>query len=868
MSGATMIRKSDLPHSAAVREDGEDHGLPHGPPLGAPMPAAAPPPRRRWGRRVLWTIVSAVFVSAIALLGLLAWTVYDLPFARVVQYTVPPVIVLEDADGNELARQGDVRGPAAQPDEIPQDFKNAVVAVEDRRFHDHFGVDLRGILRATLHNASAGQFEQGGSTITQQLVRSLHLDNARTLRRKVREATLAVWLELHRSKEEILAQYVNTIYYGAGAHGISAAARVYFGKDVADLTLEESAMLAGIVNAPSTLNPLVNPDRARARALLVLNAMVASGRLDAERAAAARLQLASLAPIPERPAAASWFADWVYEEAAKLAPFVAGTDLNILRVRTTLDPELQALAESTVAQALDEHGARINAREMALVAMRPDGAVVAMVGGASYNDSQFNRAVQALRQPGSTFKLFVYYAALRNGYSLDDTIEDAPLEIDGWKPENFSGRYHGRVTLEQAFVNSLNSATARLAQAVGIDAVVDAARELGIDADLSATPSLALGTSEVSLLDLTGAYASVRAGVAPLEPWAIEGFGSGDEGRFLAPGPQPEPRHSLQPHRQELVALLRRTVERGTGRGADLEGEFAAGKTGTSEEHRDAWFIGFTDDLVVGVWVGNDDNTPMEGTTGGSVPATIWKRFMSQAFPSGDDDAPAGQDDDPLLTVSDLEDDLVQEGRCDIGACSSAYRSFRASDCTYQPYYGPRRLCTRGNRDADGLPFDEAREDGLTALDDDELQDDLTVLDGERQNEVIVLPDERDEDAQVAQSGYDSGSQGNPACDIDACSAAYDSFRASDCTYRSFEGERRLCRRGNDREARRSRDGRRVSDNRQAQVYSVAPGRQGYSQTGARSCNFSACASTYRSFDPADCTYQPYDGGGRRLCEK
>jgi hypothetical protein len=216
------------------------------------------------------------------------------------------------------------------------------------------------------------------------------------------------------------------------------------------------------------------------------------------------------------------------------------------------------------------------------------------------------------------------------------------------------------------------------------------------------------------------------------------------------------------------------------------------------------------------------------------------------------------------MTVSDLEDDPVRAGRCDIGACSSAYRSFRASDCTYQPYSGPRRLCTRGSR----LPFDEAREDGRMILDDDELQDDLTVLDDARQDEVMVLPDERDDDVQLAWTGNDSAADGNPACDIDACSAAYNSFRASDCTYRSFAGERRLCRRGNDREARRDRDGRRVSDNRQAQVYSVVPGRQGYAQTGARSCNFSACAATYRSFDPSDCTYQPYDGGRRRLCQK
>jgi membrane peptidoglycan carboxypeptidase len=311
-----------------------------------------------------------------------------------------------------------------------------------------------------------------------------------------------------------------------------------------------------------------------------------------------------------------------------------------------------------------------------------------MVGGRNYQQSEFNRAVQAMRQPGSAFKLFVYYAALRNGASPIDRVEDAPLEIDGWSPENFDERFHGSVSLAEAFARSLNAATVRLALEVGLDEVIAAARDLGIDAPLQKTPSLALGSSEVSLLDLTGAYASVRAGVTPIEPWGIAAFGSEDQLLFKV-GPSVKPRTSLEPYNGTMVGLLKLVVDRGTGRAAGIDG-FAAGKTGTSQNYRDAWFVGFSESLVVGVWMGNDDGTPMDKVTGGRLPARIWKQFMTEA---------------PTLVVADQAasvDEVSMEAQgdragpeCNYRACARTYRSFRTSDCSFQPYRGPRRLCDK-----------------------------------------------------------------------------------------------------------------------------------------------------------------------------
>jgi len=320
--------------------------------------------------------------------------------------------------------------------------------------------------------------------------------------------------------------------------------------------------------------------------------------------------------------------------------------------------------------------------------MFPNGAVVAMVGGRNYQESEFNRAVQAMRQPGSAFKLFVYYAALRKGMSPRDRTEDAPFEIDGWSPENFDGRYRGSVSLAEAFARSLNAATARLALEVGLDEVSAAARDLGIDAPLQQTPSLALGSSEVSLLDLTGAYASVRAGIAPIEPWGIAAFGTGDQSQLFTLGPAVKPERPLGSHHETLVGLLNLVVERGTGRAARLDG-FAAGKTGTSQNYKDAWFIGFSELLVVGVWVGNDDGMPMNKVTGGRLPARIWKDFMREALSLAAARARAGGD-----VAAGAQADGAGPP-CNYRACARAYRSFRAADCSFQPYAGPRRFCDK-----------------------------------------------------------------------------------------------------------------------------------------------------------------------------
>jgi 1A family penicillin-binding protein len=618
------------------------------------------------------------------LAGALVWTLRDLPFAEVLKGGSERIILLEAAEGQSLARKGPFRAPDKSLKELPPHLIDAVISIEDQRFYTHNGIDLPGILRALGRNIRAGEVVEGGSTITQQLVKILYLDRGRTLTRKIREVALALWLETKLSKEEILTRYLNNVYLGAGATGVPAAAQVYFGKEASDLTLAESALLAGLIVAPSHLNPRQNLDAARARTALVLDAMVANGDLEEATAKAAKDRPIKLIPTRLSPHSGTWFADWVYEEAADIAGPFQGT----MRVRTTLIPSLQALAEDVVSSALKNEGETKGVTQAALVAMLPNGAVVAMVGGRNYQESEFNRAVQAMRQPGSAFKLFVYYAALRNGMSPRDRIDDAPLEIDGWSPENFDGRFRGRVSLAEAFARSLNAATVRLALEVGLNEVIAAARDLGIDAPLQKTPSLALGSSEVSLLDLTGAYASVRAGVTPIEPWGTAAFGTDDQSRLFTLGPAVRPQRSLEPYQETLVGLLNLVVDRGTGRAAGLDG-FAAGKTGTSQNYRDAWFVGFSELLVVGVWVGNDDGTPMDKVTGGRLPALIWKDFMTKALAI----AAAGEG----ASVGQASTDAPRDSgpQCNYRACARAYRSFRTSDCSFQPYGGPRKLCDK-----------------------------------------------------------------------------------------------------------------------------------------------------------------------------
>jgi len=631
-----------------------------------PLEALAPRPRRRWFRPA-WLLglpLLLILVTAAGGAFWVAWGLPDLDLDRPVagQHT----IILEAADGTPIAQN---RGAWAGPvnlAEVPDHMIKAVLAIEDRRFYDHVGLDPLGIVRAAWRNLRSGGVVEGGSTITQQLAKVLFLTPEQTFRRKLQEAAIATWMEMRLSKDEILAKYLESVYFGAGATGLPAAAKVYFNKPVSELTLAESAMLAGLVRAPSRLNPRSSFKAARERATLVLNAMVETGQIPREEALAAALDPARPVHSTAVEQTGSYFSDWIYTDAVHaMGPLVGSA-----RIRTTLDPKLQKLAEASVARILarpEESGGKGPISQAALVAMRLDGSVVAMVGGRNYAESQFNRAVTAERQPGSAFKTFVYLAALRAGWEPDDTIKDAPIEIDGWKPKNYGNRFYGEVTLEQAFARSPNASTVRLAQDVGIENVIATARELGIDADMPSNMTLALGTAETSLLDLTGAYASIAAGRAPLEPWGIAG---------VSETPDSEPRFfersgagtGAVEHRDDMVRLLTAVVEDGTGKRAALDG-FAAGKTGTSQNNRDAWFVGVTEELVVGVWVGNDDNTPMNDVTGGTIPAAIWREFTAQA--TGLEPAGAVPNEEPVPEGPPVADE-GGEPATDIAAVNAA----------------------------------------------------------------------------------------------------------------------------------------------------------------------------------------------------
>ncbi|WP_245441884.1 PBP1A family penicillin-binding protein [Rhizobium phaseoli] len=626
--------------------------------------------------------MGSALLVCLFVVSVLVWALKDVPWSEIRDGTLKPVVVLETADGAPLVRQGPYQGPYARYDQFPPHLIDAVLSIEDRRFMDHFGIDPRGMGRALLRNLEAGSVVEGGSTITQQLIKLQYLDSDRTIKRKIQEVVIAFWLEWKLGKAEILTRYLNSVYLGAGATGMPAAARIYFNKDIGALDLPEAAMLAGLLRAPSQWNPIDNFEGARQRTMVVLDAMAANGKITAPEAAEAKTSFAKLHPTTPTPRSGSWFADWISPQASE----IAGASPGSTTVRTTLVPQLQQSAERIVKKALDGEGKTVGASQAALVAMTPDGAVVAMVGGRDYKASQFNRAVTAMRQPGSTFKLFVYYAALKAGFTLSDQVMDAPIDIDGWSPENSGGNYSGWVTLAEAFARSLNAASVALAQEVGLDNVIAAARELGIDAPLADTPSLALGTSEVNLLNLTSAYASVQLGRAPVKPWGIIDFQAAGQPKTFRVGSQSKPNVDLSPYQSDLLGLLQLVVERGTGRGAD-PGTFAAGKTGTSQDNRDAWFVGFTDALVVGVWVGNDDDAPMKGVTGGGLPAHIWRDFMREATSEATLNG--------VRSAEAADDGQGAPQSCNISACSRSYRSFRPSDCTYQPYSGGRRLCEK-----------------------------------------------------------------------------------------------------------------------------------------------------------------------------
>ena len=535
-----------------------------------------------------------------------------------------PAIVFTAADGQVFAARGAVKGEKVEIDRLPADLVHAVIAIEDRRFYSHHGIDLRGILRAASHDLYGDGGIEGASTITQQLVRMSYLSLERSLRRKVQEVILALWLETRLTKNEIFARYLNTAYFGAGAYGIDAAAQRYFRKKAGSLNLAESAMLAGLIRSPTQLAPTRNLEAARRRADTVLKAMVAAGYIDEARAAAARTHPAGLAVPPETEPGQNYFVDTAESELKRLVgspPMDLGAD-------TTLDPRLQGAAERVIGKWLGQEGARRHIGQAALVALAPDGAVLALVGGRDYAQSQFNRAVQAQRQVGSLFKIFVYLAAFNAGYTPSSVVVDQPVTIGDWQPKNYETGYRGPVTLRTAFAQSINTVAVQLTQAVGVERVIDIARSLGIHTELPAVPSLALGSAEVSLLDMTAAMDAIAVDSKAIEPYTIRRIRTGTRALLYTRPDTVAERPDW--NRNALVQLLEGVVTNGTGQAARLDRR-AAGKTGTTQDYRDAWFIGFTSDIVVGVWVGNDDDRPMDGVVGGDLPAKIWHDYVEGA---------------------------------------------------------------------------------------------------------------------------------------------------------------------------------------------------------------------------------------------
>ena len=582
--------------------------------------------RTGFGKVVYWGAVLGLW-AIIAGVGAVIWVGAHLPSIQSLEIPKrPPTIEITGMDGSIIATRGEMPGANVSLKELPPYLPKAFIAIEDKRFYSHFGIDPTGIARAAVTNILHRGVSQGGSTLTQQLAKNLFLTQERTLQRKLQEAELALWLERKYSKAEILELYLNRVYFGSGAYGVEAAAQRYFGKSARNVSLPEAAMLAGLVKSPSRLAPNRNPEGAEKRAQLVLTAM-ADSKFITDAQAQAAIVKPSYAVRPIGAGTINYVADWIGEV---LDDLVGQIDQNIV-VETTIDPKLQSVAEAAIIDELAAKSVKFNVTQGALVAMTPNGAVRAMVGGRNYAESQFNRAVTAKRQPGSAFKPFVYLTALEAGLTPDTVRQDAPLDVKGWKPENYSREYFGPVTLTQALAMSLNTVAVRLGIEAGPANVVRTAHRLGIASRLEANASIALGTSEVSLTELVGAYAPFANGGFIAAPHVVNKIRT-PEGKILfarAPDPQTQivdPRYVAM-----MNAMMHETLVAGTARKAEIPGWSAAGKTGTSQDFRDAWFVGYTANLVTGVWLGNDDNSPTRKATGGGLPVEVWTRFMKVA---------------------------------------------------------------------------------------------------------------------------------------------------------------------------------------------------------------------------------------------
>jgi penicillin-binding protein 1A len=601
-----------------------------------------------WGMMLgLWALIAVFATTGYLFVNLDKQGLFNIPERE-------PGIMLLAADGSVLAERGAFFGDAVRIDELPPYVPQAIIAIEDRRFYSHFGVDPIGIARALLANWRAGATVQGGSTITQQLAKNLFLKPDRTLERKMQEAVLAIWLESKYSKDEILQLYVNRVYFGAGATGIDKAAQRFFSKSARDVNLAEAAVLAAVLKAPSRFNPIASTEKANRRAREVLNDMVKAGFItqgeaDATRGVQARAPGSTYVP------AKRYVVNWVNETL----PDLIGELKDSVVVETTIDPELQANSEKAVRAELASNGKKLKAEQAAMVVMDTTGAVRAMIGGRSYIKSQFNRAVKAKRQPGSSFKPFVYLAAIDAGMTPNTVKIDEPVTYGDWTPENYRKKHLGPVKLSTALAKSINTVAAKVAMEVGPDNVAATARRLGIASPLVNNASIALGTSEVSLLEMTAAYVPFANGGSGVVPHVITRITTRD-GKILYERTGGGPGQVISfDSLGAMNYMMRQVVEDGTGRAAIVEGHETAGKTGTSQDYRDAWFIGYTSHLIAGVWVGNDNNAPTNNVTGGSMPARIFAQVMRPAHANRDAVPLPGyfEPDEPAIAYAPVPDE-------------------------------------------------------------------------------------------------------------------------------------------------------------------------------------------------------------------
>lgn len=578
-------------------------------------------------RLLKWLFVLGVW-AAIALGGVLAWYARELPelienpkFKKEVSITVLA------NDGSVIGRYGDLKGNSLSIQDVPVHLLDAVVSVEDRRFYHHFGIDPIGLSRAIFVNVTRKDRIQGGSTITQQLAKNLFLTQEKTYKRKIQEALLALWLEKELTKDEILMAYLNRVYMGAGTYGIEAATRVYYNKNVKDLSLYESAVLAGLLKAPSRYSPISNKQASRERAKIVLTTMVETGAVTRKEAdAAVNHKKGEGEALSNEGNSSRYFADWVVDTLDDLI----GTPTEDLVVETTLDPEVQDQAAAVIKETVEKNAKKLKVSQGATVVMRPDGGIVAMVGGIDYKTSQFNRAAQGLRQPGSSFKPIVYLAALEKGFTPYDLVVDEPITEGRYRPRNFGGKYYGEVTLLEALTFSLNTVSVRLTKAIGVDAVISVARRMGITAELEPSLALSLGSSEISMVEMTQAYATIASGGHAVTAYGIRQIKTKDGKTVYQRKPEGAPRVFGGSDVAALTEMMTSVVQYGTGAAA-ASPFFVAGKTGTSSDYRDAWFDGFTNDFIATVWFGNDDNSSMKSVTGGGLAAGAWKRIIMAA---------------------------------------------------------------------------------------------------------------------------------------------------------------------------------------------------------------------------------------------